>query len=787
MSNTLYSLLALLLFFNTINTSTSPPPRKQSFSIGNFIVILDDMNTTRPKLSVQDVVNNKNLLRSTNIGAAFLQVGDGYIPRDTMIKGGNFWKKPKINNRSNSMIISDLERTHNSVTIKGAITYDTNTQSPQSFQKKSQHVVSVDFAFKLESKSHEKFPDIFSKKSSQYIDWSISLTNNESAIYPQYLSFNFESDPNEEIYGFGLEYTVWNFKGHEFHLVSSEGGVGRGIPILTEELNKVKEGMGGNHYTTYAPSPNFITSQQRGFYIDNPGIAIIDFVDNDAAYLQFWNTTNLQGKVFYGQTPLELTTKLTEFTGRMKAMPDWVGQGAILGVESGSESVKAAYQNVTSWGVPLAGVWIQDWSGLIDVTEGERCIWNWQLSYKHYPDWKDMVSKWELDNVKSLVYINPYFANLTDTSGLRENYFKFQDEKGYFVKNSKNETYLIPSISINFGIVDLTNPDAYNWLVSLIQDNIIKEAGAFGWMHDFGEYLPMDAVLHNGQDPVTYHNEYNHQWAKVGHDSTKNLENRDEFVWFMRAGSGNSPKYTRLQWMGDQCHTLDEFDGLNSALIGLFNSGLTGWGLGHSDIGGYTTVKYNPPIVPDIVRSSIVMKRWIEMSAFSDAIFRSHPGSGPKHNVQVYEDKDLGEFFGKFARIFKKLLPYRKKLFKEVEEYGWPMVRSQMQHYPEDKTARSIKTQFLLGRDLQMAPIFSEVNISRDVYMPADEWDAVFTGSQSQSSIDNCKGKACWILDQKAEFGKPLVFVRKNSPDYKLLMSINEDTEDYQMIKNEYL
>ena len=52
------------------------------------------------------------------------------------------------------------------------------------------------------------------------------------------------------------------------------------------------------------------------------------------------------------------------------------------------------------------------------------------------------------------------------------------------------------------GIVDLTNPKAYKWMKDVIKKNMIEEAGAWGWMHDFGEYTPFDAypVGYNG-DP----------------------------------------------------------------------------------------------------------------------------------------------------------------------------------------------------------------------------------------------------------------------------------------------
>ena len=50
-------------------------------------------------------------------------------------------------------------------------------------------------------------------------------------------------------------------------------------------------------------------------------------------------------------------------------------------------------------------------------------------------------------------------------------------------------------------MVDFTNPDAWNWMKSIIKDNLVAEGRGAGWMHDFGEYLPFDAVLFDGSDP----------------------------------------------------------------------------------------------------------------------------------------------------------------------------------------------------------------------------------------------------------------------------------------------
>ena len=41
----------------------------------------------------------------------------------------------------------------------------------------------------------------------------------------------------------------------------------------------------------------------------------------------------------------------------------------------------------------------------------------------------------------------------------------------------------------------------------VIKKNLI-DFGFGGWMADFGEYLPADAVYHDGSDPLKMHNKF---------------------------------------------------------------------------------------------------------------------------------------------------------------------------------------------------------------------------------------------------------------------------------------
>jgi len=108
-----------------------------------------------------------------------------------------------------------------------------------------------------------------------------------------------------------------------------------------------------------------------------------------------------------------------------------------------------------------------------------------------------------------MVYINPYIANTTTWNyAAREDQFAEGAKNGYFIKNKDGNPYLIKSCSIEFGTVDLSNADARAWYENIIQKNIIEEAGAVGWMHDFGEYVPLDSATQDGQDSVDYHNDF---------------------------------------------------------------------------------------------------------------------------------------------------------------------------------------------------------------------------------------------------------------------------------------
>ena len=99
-----------------------------------------------------------------------------------------------------------------------------------------------------------------------------------------------------------------------------------------------------------------------------------------------------------------------------------------------------------------------------------------------------------------------------------------------------------------------------------------------------------------------------------------------------------------------------------------------------------------------------------------------------------------------------------KELIREEAASGTPVMRPLFYHYDEP-AAYTEKFEYLLGRDLLVAPVVEKGAIDRQVYLPNDNWIHLFTGQKFNGGI---------VLVE-APIGQPPVFIRENSPYFDLL------------------
>lgn len=177
------------------------------------------------------------------------------------------------------------------------------------------------------------------------------------------------------------------------------------------------------------------------------------------------------------------------------------------------------------------------------------------------------------------------------------------------------------------------------------------------------------------------------------------------------------------------------------------------WG---SDIGGF---------YPNSELTGELYARWFQFAAFCGS-FRSHgrvwwtrlpwgwglDDRGPqeygnnnaaippddRRNILLSEMNNpaIEPVVKKYAELRYQLLPYTYSLAWEARDSGMPLMRSMWLHYPADTRARGLGNQFMWGRDLLIAPVFTKGASSRQVYLPAGEWYDWWTNDKSVGGRD---------------------------------------------------
>lgn len=552
---------------------------------------------------------------------------------------------------------------------------------------------------------------------------------------------------DSSFWGLGEQYSHLNFAGKSPFIFTEEQGLGRGDKPLSNATRLFK--VAGNEFTSYAPMPLFITNRNRAVVIENSPYTQFDFTVPGRISI----TTHghlMKGRIYYADSLPELLRHLTAYTGRMPQLPDWAF-GTILGIQGGREKVWREVQAAKAAGNPVTGVWFQDWVGRRKTRLGSQLWWNWYPDTASYPQLPSFISQLNAEGVKALGYINPFVANygpLCDTARAR----------GYLVKNKKGNCYLLKTGGFPAYLVDLTNPRAYQWLKHMVKTQLIG-TGFSGWMADFGEWLPADAVLHNGASGLAYHNQYTVDWARLNREAIAEAGKEGTCFFFNRSGALGSARYSTLFWAGDQTVDFGRHDGLPSALCAMLSSGLSGITLNHSDAGGYTTVDN---AFVRVKRNADVLKRWLELSAFTP-VFRTHEGVKPLSNLQVYDNDSIRSFYARMGRLHYALLPYLQQLNREAAQKGMPVVRPLLLHFADDTATHSLQDQFLLGDALLVAPVITPNTLSRRVYLPEGEWQHVWTGK-------TYRGPAHETIP--APYGQPPVFIRQQMPSTQQLQVV---------------
>ncbi|NOK63342.1 MAG: alpha-glucosidase [Chloroflexi bacterium AL-W] len=408
------------------------------FAVGQFLVFWEKEDGGQLRIYHQE--QPERPLWSSIAGQGFVAAARG-TETITEVRG-NFFVYDRLHTLCVDQQIERLSATRQTVTLSGIL------------QQRRGHA-KVDYMLTLTASSSNQL--------------SFTLEFADSSYNRAYLTY--ASDPDEHFFGFGEQFSCFNLKGKRLPIFVMEQGIGRGAQPITLGAH-LQACAGGAWHTSYAGVPHYITSQLRSLFLENYEYVVFDMRQPDRVQIQLF-ADRMVGRLIYGATPRQLIEEYTTYTGRMRPLPDWIHDGAIVGLQGGTEQVRHLWAVLRAHNIPITALWLQDWVGRRTTSFGEQLWWNWELDRERYPEWEQLRNDLAEQGIRILIYINPFFVDTSEKSSVQRNLFAEAKTRGFLVKRPNGEPYLLRSTDFDAGLLDITNPAARIWMQDIIKEQVV--------------------------------------------------------------------------------------------------------------------------------------------------------------------------------------------------------------------------------------------------------------------------------------------------------------------------
>ncbi|WP_246359187.1 glycoside hydrolase family 31 protein [Paenibacillus phytorum] len=537
-----------------------------------------------------------------------------------------------------------------------------------------------------------------------------------------------KTDKNENFYGFGEQSGGLNKRGKSIGMWNTDA----------YSYNK-------NTKYLYTTIPFFIGLKDQkayGIFFDNTNRSYYEMASEKDDYYYFYaNGGKLTYYFINGPKIGDVIDKYTELTGKINMPPQWsLGFHQSKWGYSPDDLVNVA-QTYRDKKIPLDTMHFD-----IDYMDGYR-VFTWDEKFKK-----------ALSTLKN----NGFHAIAINDPAVKqdENYSVYQEgTKGNFwAKNPDGSTFIGavwpgPSAFPNFH-----KKDVRDWWGNSL--STLFNAGIDGIWNDMNEPAVFDGPYHTmpldikfegdkGDDLLhtEYHNLYGHDEADATYNGfLKNKPNTRPFV-LTRDMYAGTQRYAAL-WTGDN---VSNWEHLQMSIPMNSNIGLSGVPFVGNDIGGFA--KQDEFTTPEL------FARWIEVGAFLP-FARDHYDSSSKNGTAKGQEpwqfgKDVEDISRKYISMRYELMPYLYNQFKKSADNGQPVQQPLVYQFQNDMNTYNIEDQFMFGDSLMLAPVVTQGQTRRQVYLPAGEkWVDYWTGKEFDGNQ---------TITVNADLGTLPIFVKKDT------------------------
>lgn len=533
------------------------------------------------------------------------------------------------------------------------------------------------------------------------------------------LSLTYSMDDNDKVYGLGENVRGINKRGWIYQSKCSDE---------PEHLEDRRSLYGAHNFFVVSGKETF------GIFIDYPGILTFDIGYSHYSEMKITASDwNLDVYVITGTDVKDIVHQFRQLIGRSFVVPKWAfGYGQSRWSYMSEDEIRDVVKKHRELQIPLDSVYLD-----IDYMERYK---DFTLNNETFPDFADFNKEMKDEHI--------HLVPIIDAGVKQEEGYPVYEEglkKGYFCTKEDGSPFVAAVWPGKALFPDMLNKEARDWFGE--QYKFLLDQGVEGFWNDMnepaifysedrlkevldkiddykGRNLDMNEFwgftglvnsLSNNVDDYTrfYHNKdgerirhdrvhnlFGYNMTRAAGEAFERLEPDKRILMFSRSSYIGMHRYGGI-WMGDNkswwSHIL-----LNLHMLPSLN--MCGFLYTGADLGGF-----GADTTEDL------MLRWLALGIFTP-LMRNHSALGTRRQ-EAYQFENM-DGFRHIIGLRYRLLPYLYSEYMKAVLNDEMMFRPLAFDYPDDRHAKAVEDQLLLGDGLMIAPVYEQNADGRYVYLP---------------------------------------------------------------------
>ncbi|QQE78639.1 TIM-barrel domain-containing protein [Alicyclobacillus sp. SO9] len=455
----------------------------------------------------------------------------------------------------------------------------------------------------------------------------------------------------------------------------------------------------------------FDQNQAYGLFLDNTGHSTFDMRQFEDAFEVRTKTGGVDVYVITGPLLKDVIRRYTALTGRMPVPPKWaLGYHQSRYSYMSQDEVLELARTFRTKRIPLSAVYLD-----IHYMRDYRVF---TFNGQRFPNPKAMMDELMEMGVRVVPIVDPGVKQ-----DARYSIYRSGVEGNHFCRTLEGDIYIDDVWPGASAFPDFTDDRTAQWWSE--NQQFYTDLGVRGIWNDMNEpavfneskTMPGHIMHHNNGNPKTHeelHNVYGTLMSRATYKGLKDgLGGERPFV-LTRSGYAGIQRYAAV-WTGDN---RSFWEHMAMAMPMVLNLGLSGVTFSGPDVGGFAHHA-----------SGELLARWTQMGAFFP-FFRNHSALDTVRQEPWSFGEEIEGIVRRYIQLRYQFMPYLYSLFKEASETGVPVMRPLVLEYPDDVNTYNLSDEFLVGKDVLVAPVYRPDTRHRSVYLPKGIWVNYWTGKR---------------------------------------------------------